>query len=207
MINSRAIDDLRPDVAANCRILLELCKEQGFPILITQTLRDDEYQATLYAQGRTKPGSIVTNSKVTTFHGVGLAFDVCKNVRGHEYDDAAFFARVGAIGKEIGFSWGGDWKSFSDRPHLQWDEHGKYTDAMIRAGKRPAEMEEYMTYDQWKKYMTQYRAEQGKKPVSSWAKAAWDKLTKRGITDGSRPGDLITREEAAVMMDRMTAQK
>lgn len=207
MINSRAIDDLRPDVAANCRILLELCKQQGLNVLIAQTLRDNEYQAELYAQGRTKPGSIVTNAKTVSFHGAGLAFDFCKNVKGHEYDDAGFFLNVAIIAKAMGFTWGGDWKSFPDRPHLQWDEHGKYTDATIRAGKRPAEMEEYVTYDQWKKYMEQYRTEQGKKPVSSWAKAAWDKLTKRGITDGSRPGDLITREEAAVMMDRMTAQK
>lgn len=203
MINSRAIDDLRPDVAANCRTLVELCKAQGLNVLIAQTLRDDEYQSQLYAQGRTKPGSIVTNSKTTTFHGAGLAFDVCKNVKGHEYDDTAFFAKVAAVAKAMGFAWGGDWKSFPDRPHLQWDEHGKYTGSMIRAGKRPAEMEEYMTYDMFKKYMEQYRAEQGRKPVSSWAKAAWDKLTKRGITDGSRPGDLITREEVAVMLDRM----
>lgn len=202
MLNSRAIDDLRPDVAANCRILLELCKAQGLNVLITQTLRDDEYQGTLYAQGRTQPGSIITNSKVTTFHGVGLAFDVCKNVKGHEYDDAAFFVNVAIIAKAMGFSWGGDWK-FVDVPHFQWDSNKKYNGTMVRGGKLPPEMEEYMTYDQWKKYMTQYRAEQGKKSVSSWAKAAWDKLTKRGITDGSRPGDLITREEAIVLLDRM----
>ena len=202
MINSRAISDLRPDVATNCRTLLSLCKQQGLNVLVTQTRRDNEYQAALYAQGRTKPGSIVTNSATTTFHGAGLAFDFCKNVRGHEYDDPAFFLNVAIIAKGMGFSWGGDWKSFPDRPHLQWDEGGKYTDAMIRAGKRPAEMEEYMTYDMWKMYMEQYRTEQGKRPVSAWAKEAWDKLTKRGVTDGARPGDLITREEVATMIDR-----
>ena len=85
---------------------------------------------------------------------------------------------------------------------MQWDEGGKYTDAMIRAGKRPAEMEEYMSYEMWKQYMEQYRAEQGKKPVSVWAKEAWDKLTKAKVTDGSRPGDLITREEVATMIER-----
>ena len=206
MINSRAIDDLRPDVAANCRTLLMLCKQQGLNVMLAQTLRDNEYQATLYAQGRTKPGSIVTNSKTTTFHGCGLAFDFCKNVKGHEYDDPSFFTNVAIIAKGIGFSWGGDWKSFPDRPHLQWDEHGKYTDAMIRAGKRPAEMEEYVTYDQWKKYMEQYRTEQGKRPVSAWAKEVWDKLTKAKVTDGSRPQDLITREEAVVLLDRMAGK-
>lgn len=202
MIDSRDLNDLRGDVAANCRTLLVLCRERGLDVLITQTLRDDEYQAQLYAQGRTKPGSIVTNSKTTTFHGAGLAFDFCKNVRGHEYDDPAFFAAVAAIAKTMGFSWGGDWRSFSDRPHLQWDESRKYTDAMIRAGRRPAEMEEYMTYDQWKKYMEQYRAELGRNPVSAWAKEAWDKLTKEKVTDGGRPGDLITREEVATMIER-----
>ena len=203
MINSRAIDDLRPDVAENCRTLLAECRKHGLNVLIVNTLRDNEYQATLYAQGRTKPGSIVTNSATTTFHGAGLAFDFCKNVKGHEYDDAAFFLNVAIIAKAMGFTWGGDWKSFPDKPHLQWDEGGKYTNAMIRAGKRPAKMEEYMTYDMFKKYMEQYRAEQGKKPVSSWAKAAWEKLAKAKVTDGSRPGDLITREEVATMIDRM----
>ena len=202
MINSRDLRDLRGDVAANCRTLLELCKQQGLDVLIAQTKRDNEYQATLYAQGRTKPGSIVTNSPTVTFHGAGLAFDFCKNVKGHEYDDPAFFTAVAAIAKAMGFSWGGDWKSFPDSPHLQWDDGGKYTDAMIRAGKRPAEMEEYMTYETWKQFMEQYRAEQGKRPVSAWAKEAWDKLTKANVTDGSRPGDLITREEVATMIER-----
>ena len=202
MINSRDLNDLRSDVAANCRTLIELCKQQGLDVLIVQTKRDNEYQAQLYAQGRTKPGSIVTNAKTVSFHGAGLAFDFCKNVKGHEYDDPAFFAGVAAIAKAMGFSWGGDWKSFPDKPHLQWDDGEKYTDAMIRAGKRPAEMEEYMTYETWKQFMEQYRAEQGKKPVSAWAKAAWDKLTEANVTDGTRPQDLITREEVATMIDR-----
>ena len=202
MINSRDLNDLRSDVAVNCRALLELCRQQGLNVLIAQTKRDNEYQSELYAQGRTKPGSIVTNSKTTTFHGAGLAFDFCKNVKGHEYDDPAFFAAVAAIAKAMGFSWGGDWRSFPDSPHLQWDEGGRYTDAMIRAGRRPAEMEEYMTYETWKQFMEQYRVEQGKKPVSAWAKAAWDNLTKADVTDGTRPQDLITREEVATMIER-----
>ena len=200
MFHSSDLQYLRADVRVNCETFLALCKEAGLNVKVTETVRDDEYQRYLAANGYA-----AKTATVPTFHSVkaGLAFDICKNVKGHEYDDASFFTRCGQVGKQVGFSWGGDWKSFQDRPHFQWDEHGKYTGAMIRAGKFPPEMEEYMTYDQWKKYMTQYRAEQGKKSVSSWAKAAWDKLTKRGITDGSRPGDLITREEAAVMMDRM----
>lgn len=142
MLNSRDVDLLRPDVAANCRIWLERCKAAGLNVLITNTVRDKEYQEYLYAQGRTRPGSIVTNGKTPTFHNstAGLAFDFCENVRGHEYDDAAFFRKAADIAKEMGFSWGGDWKNFPDSPHIQWDAYGKWNSNMILAGLLPGEM-------------------------------------------------------------------
>lgn len=142
MLNSRDISLLRDDVEANCRVFLDRCKAAGLNVLITNTVRDKEYQEYLYAQGRTRPGSIVTNGRTPTFHSdkAGLAFDFCKNVKGHEYDDAAFFKRAAAIAKEMGFSWGGDWSSFVDMPHIQWDDGGKCTSAMIRAGLLPALM-------------------------------------------------------------------
>ena len=43
MINSRDISRLRSDVEANCRTLLALCKEQGLAVLVTNTVRDNEY--------------------------------------------------------------------------------------------------------------------------------------------------------------------
>lgn len=142
MLNSRDIALLRDDVRVNCEAFLALCREEGLNVLVTQTVRDDEYQATLYAQGRTAPGEIITNGKTVTFHR-GLAFDICKNVKGHEYDDAAFFQRCGELGKRVGFSWGGDWRSFPDRPHFQWDDGGRHTGAMIRAGRLPRSMPRY----------------------------------------------------------------
>lgn len=160
MLNSRDIDKLRPDVAANCRVFLDLCKAEGLPVLVTQTVRDAEYQASLYAQGRTKPGSIVTNQKTPSFHSdkAGLAFDIAKNVKGHEYDDAAFFRKCGEIGKKMGFSWGGDWLSLQDKPHFQWDAGGKYTAAMVRAGKLPPSMPLYQMQQEVQKTMTKDEA-------------------------------------------------
>ena len=142
MLSSRDVDLLRSDVAENCRRWLARCRSAGLNVLITNTVRDAEYQAWLYEQGRTRPGSIVTNGKLPTFHHVdaGLAFDFCKNVKGQEYSDAAFFQDAAAIAKEMGFSWGGDWKSFVDRPHIQWDNHGQYTSAMLRKGLYPPDM-------------------------------------------------------------------
>ena len=161
MLCSRDISRLRADVAANCRLFVEECKKQGLPVLVTETVRDLEYQASLYAKGRTAPGSIVTNQKTPSFHSdkAGLAFDICKNVKGHEYDDLAFFSRCGEIGKKIGFSWGGDWTSLPDKPHFQWDAGGKYTAAMVRAGKLPPSMPVYkevqkaMTKDEAKRVL------------------------------------------------------
>ena len=51
----------------------------------------------------------------------GKKFDEKMCIRDSEYDDPAFFIRVGEIGKMLGFSWGGDWGSFPDRPHFQWE--------------------------------------------------------------------------------------
>lgn len=201
MLNSRDIDRLRPDVAANCRKWLELCKDAGLNVLVTQTVRDREYQESLYAQGRTKPGSIVTNGKVPTFHAdtAGLAFDFCKNVKGHEYDDNAFFYKAAAIAKGMGFSWGGDWKSFVDMPHIQWDNGGEWTSSMILAGKLPPTMplwgekeeENEMRYNTVKE-------------CPSWAQATIQKLINKGYLTGNGDGLNLSEDmvRLLVILDR-----
>ena len=201
MYYSRDIADLRADVRANCVIFLDLCKQAGLPVLVTETVRDDEYQQYL-----ARNGYAAKSATRPTFHGVkaGLAFDICKNVKGHEYDDPSFFARCGQIAKQIGFSWGGDWKSFPDKPHIQWDDHGKYTGSMILAGKYPPEMEGYMDQATFNKMMDNWLAQQGTKPVSSWAAKDWAAAKAAGITDGSAPQRLITRQEVVTMIQRAT---
>lgn len=146
MLNSRNIEHLRPDVAANCRVFLDLCAAQGLKVLVTNTVRDDEYQAYLYAQGRTRPGNIVTNAKRPSFHSdkAGLAFDICKNVKGQEYSDTEFFKTCAAIGKAMGFEWGGDWKGFVDMPHFQWSGYNhEYASSDIWVGRYPPDMPLY----------------------------------------------------------------
>jgi len=142
MLNSRDVDDLRYDVAAACRQVISLSKDKGIDILITSTVRDDDYQAKLYAQGRTEPGPIVTNAKLPTFHWkeAGLAFDFCPvdNTGKCLWNRTDLFYAVGAIGKSLGLEWGGDWKSIADLPHLQWSGYDHaLTGSDIRAGKRP----------------------------------------------------------------------
>lgn len=217
MINSRNLDDLRPDVAANCRVWLARCAAGGLNVLVTQTLRDNEYQAALYARGRTKPGSIVTNAKTTSFHGRGLAFDFCRNVKGREYDDPAFFREAAALAKELGFSWGGDWRSFVDRPHIQWDDGGRFSDAMVRAGKLPPAMPLCKTKEEdedmdiskltdqecWQILEKAQRfAAALPLPVNWDAAGALRLAVDAGITDGKRPMAPATRLEAAIMAQK-----
>lgn len=217
MINSRSLDDLQVEVEENCRIFLELCAAEGLPVLVTQTLRDDEYQASLYAKGRTEPGRIVTNSKTTTFHGRGLAFDICKNVKGEEYSDRSFFARCGVIGKKVGFSWGGDFGSFPDMPHFQWDSGGQYSGSMIRAGRLPPLMPIYkrkdddmitvndiasMSDEAVLALVDKIQDVLGKQEQGGSVGAELQEAVAAGITDGSKPKALCTRAQAAVMVLR-----
>lgn len=200
MFHSNELQYLRADVRVNCEKFLALCKEAGLNVKVTQTVRDDAYQKYLVSKGYASK-----DASRPTFHSVkaGLAFDICKNIRGHEYDDASFFARCGQIGKQVGFSWGGDWKKFPDRPHFQWDNHLKWTGSMILAGKYPPEMEEYMTQAEFNKMMDTYLAQKrAEKNPSTWAKDMWELAKQQGITDGSGPHGLCTREEVVALIER-----
>jgi peptidoglycan L-alanyl-D-glutamate endopeptidase CwlK len=139
MINSRKIEDLHPYVAKLCRAFVAACKKDGIDILITSTWRDNESQNALYAQGRTKPGKIVTNARAgSSFHNYKLAFDFVPIVNGKaQWNDLATFKRAGAIGERLGLDWAGRWVSFKELAHLQWT--GGLSLAQLRAGKKPVE--------------------------------------------------------------------
>jgi hypothetical protein len=92
----------------------------GIKLRITRGLASFDEQAALYAQGRTKPGPIVTNAQAgKSFHNYGLAFDVVeiKNGKANWNTDWNAIADIGK--NEYGFYWGGDFKSLKDNPHFQ----------------------------------------------------------------------------------------
>ena len=153
-----------------------------------------------------------------SFHAehAGLAFDICKNEAGHEYDDPAFFIRVGEIGKMLGFSWGGDWGSFPDRPHFQWDAGATYTSAMIRAKRYPPPMpryeEEEMTQQQFDAMMENYLKRLAQQTPAGWSAEARAWAEKNGLIAGDEAGNkqyrsFLTREQMAVLMQRYDAMQ
>ncbi len=135
MINSRSLNDLHQKVQAMAQEFLDQCKAVDIDVIITSTYRDSEDQAVIYAMGRTTPGPIRTNARPgQSFHNYQLAFDFCPIVHGKAmWDDLALFARCGAIGKQIGLDWAGDWTTFKEYAHLQYT--GGLTLADLQAGK------------------------------------------------------------------------
>ena len=208
MRHSRDIDDLRADVAANCRSLIALAEREGLHALVTETVRDAEYQRMLAEKGYAAKGAVVPS-----FHAdhAGLAFDICKNEAGHEYDDPAFFVKMGNLGKKVGFSWGGDWRSFPDRPHFQWDAGGTYTSAMVRARRYPPPMprfeEEEMTQQEFNERMEAYLKALAQRDPADWSAEARAWAEKTGLIAGDETGNnqyrsFLTREQLAVLLHR-----
>ena len=212
MRHSRDVDDLRADVAENCRVLLAMAERQGLRALVTETVRDGAYQKMLAEKGYAAKGAVTPS-----FHAehAGLAFDICKNEKGHEYDDPAFFERMGVLGKKVGFSWGGDWKSFPDRPHFQWDANGAYTGAMVRARRYPPLMprfkEEEMTQQEFNERIEAYFRSLAQREPASWSAEARAWAEQAGLIAGDETGNkqyksFLTREQLVVLLRRF-AQK
>jgi len=90
------LNKLHPYVKQLSEKLIDQCKKQGLKVIITQALRTNEEQNELYAQGRTKPGNIVTNAKGgQSMHNYGLAIDFAPVVNGNiPWNDIALFKLV-----------------------------------------------------------------------------------------------------------------
>ena len=135
MINSKSLDDLHPRVKALAERFIVACAEQGIKVIITSTYRDRESQDALYAQGRTKPGPVVTNAKAgQSFHNYKLAFDFAPIVNDAvPWNDVKLFTRCGEIAESVGLDWAGRWKSFKELAHCQYT--GGLSLAELQAGK------------------------------------------------------------------------
>ena len=96
----------------------------------TEVIRSPQRQDELYAQGRSKPGKIVTNAKAwESGHQFGLSVDYCLLIDGKEAswntvldydkDGIADWTEVANVFKEHGWSWAGEWKKFREYAHVE----------------------------------------------------------------------------------------
>jgi peptidoglycan LD-endopeptidase CwlK len=147
-VSSRRIIDCHPLLQPLVQSFLMNCSRAGVDALITCTWRSHGEQDELYAQGRTKPGKIVTNARAGqsahnyTLNGLpaALAIDVVpmrfgKPVWGltgngidddptdDDKDDLELWERVRKAGEDAGLVSASRWKGFPEWPHF---EHSKW---------------------------------------------------------------------------------
>ena len=101
----------------------KLAKKAGVPFRITDAWRSHQEAAENYAQGRTMPGSIITHAEpYQSYHEYAMAYDIIPLVNGKATysPPAGTWEKIAAIGKALDLEWGGDWRSFKDKPHFQY---------------------------------------------------------------------------------------
>ena len=207
---SRDVSLLHPKLQAIIPKIIQECAAQGLPVLVTDGFRSKAEQEAIYAQGRTKPGTIVTQVTYPySAHNWGIAFDFCRNVRGREYDDTDnFFYRVAFVAKKYGLDWGGDWKNFKDKPHLQLREYmpGNSLSTLIKI---------YGDPDTFRKAWKTEEPKPGKTgftdvPDGAWYEEALLWAVENGIIAGHedgtfKPDDPLTRAQIVSILYRYNA--
>jgi len=118
--SERLIGTLLPDVQPWAREFLRRARATGVDARIISGTRSYAEQNALYAKGRTAAGPVVTNARGGfSNHNFGIAWDVGVFQGGNYLGSSPLYAQLGKLGREMGLEWGGDWKSFPDRPHFQ----------------------------------------------------------------------------------------
>ncbi|EFS02344.1 L-alanyl-D-glutamate peptidase [Listeria seeligeri FSL S4-171] len=110
--------------ADKTRNVIKKMAKEGIYLCVAQGYRSTAEQNALYAQGRTKPGAIVTNAKGgQSNHNFGVAVDLCLYTSDGKdviwESTTSRWKKVVAAMKAEGFKWGGDWKTFKDYPHFE----------------------------------------------------------------------------------------
>ena len=100
---------LHPKLQPVATKLIELAQAKGINVKVICGTRTYAEQNKLYAQGRTKPGNVVTKARGgESIHNFGLAFDIGifsaddKTYHGEHRD----YKAVGLIGEQRGLEWG-----------------------------------------------------------------------------------------------------
>jgi peptidoglycan L-alanyl-D-glutamate endopeptidase CwlK len=143
---NRNVNALIPMVAKKCREFLAACQEQGLELCVINTLRTEDEQRALYAQGRegvdvvnalreaaalapiTDLDNRVVTSAPVSAHQSGGAFDIVLTRGGVPHWDTtidindnsiADYIEAGSVGEALGLTWGGRFQ-IRDYCHYQY---------------------------------------------------------------------------------------
>lgn len=140
------IAKLHPKLRGEVADIIVQLHSKGLDIRITQGLRTFKEQDDLYAQGRSKPGNIVTNAKGgESFHNYGLAVDFCllhkdgsisysvaedmNNDKKRDWDQV--------VDAFVKFGWEHGDRGYFDNPHVQkvYNTTPKQLAKLVKEGK------------------------------------------------------------------------
>jgi hypothetical protein len=124
---------LHPIFRERLALLAATLARRGMQALITDGLRTFEEQDALFAQGRTKPGPVVTKARGgQSNHNYGLAVDMYPVINGKVFTDVPKSASVefrrtfhqvqdaiGEAAEALGLFWGARFSGIADTPHIQ----------------------------------------------------------------------------------------
>ena len=109
---------LHPTFADHVRRAIDIANAKGLDVFVAQGMRTHGEQNSLYAQGRTKPGQVVTWVRGgSSYHNYGLAVDLAFN-GGKPYAESHDWKGLVASVREAGLISGA---SYNDRPHANLD--------------------------------------------------------------------------------------
>ncbi len=119
-------DDFDPTFRAKLTAAFDAMMKRGFDPVVYEAGRSQRRQAYLYGKGRASfpdygdgTARIVTQILTAGKHGVypTKAADVISRKAG--WSDKTFYAAWGEEAKRAGLTWGGDWKTLVDMPHVE----------------------------------------------------------------------------------------
>lgn len=132
-VSLQRLEGLDPRLVAVVKRAIQLSKQD---FLVVEGVRSPARQAELYAQGRTKPGNVVTWVRVSNHFtdaktGLGSAVDLCPFPV--DWNDPSKFLAIRAAmyqaadELDVALRWGGDWdcdckfreKGETDLPHFE----------------------------------------------------------------------------------------
>jgi peptidoglycan L-alanyl-D-glutamate endopeptidase CwlK len=198
--NRLALDELAPNTKVKAYELYEYALKEGIDVLFHDAVRTMEEQKANLASGASKT--------LKSYHLVGQAFDFVPIIggkaiwNGYESTDVKKFVREA---KRLGFVWGGDWTSFVDKPHLQFNYKGYDTDKVL--DKKPI-IEVIKPVIKPVVPTPKPKTRYPDVGVNMKAYNAIESLSKlhivTGYIDGTfKPNTPVTRAEVAILLDRL----
>jgi peptidoglycan LD-endopeptidase CwlK len=122
-----AIRTLQPEAQRLARQTLKVIRDAGIDARIISGTRTYAEQTALFRQGRFgHPGPIVTNARGGfSNHNFGIAWDLgIFDATGKYLGESPLYKKAGQITTGAGIEdieWGGNWITFVDQPHYQFD--------------------------------------------------------------------------------------